>query len=249
MPEPPEPARPPRGRLRIAAGPMPAFGLPPVRLGEMPLLGLTVLAVEDSRFACDALRLMCRRAGARLRRAETLAQARVHLRTYRPDVALVDLGLPDGRGESLIADLARAPGRPAVVLGMSGDEGGRQAAMAAGADGFVAKPPGNLAQFCRLLRDHLPDQVPALHLPPDLPARGDPLALQDDLARAARALAVAPGNDRLRFVAQFLRGVALQAGDADLGAACEAWQTPGAAERLALMVGARLKPGRAFRPG
>ncbi len=86
-----------------------AFLLPPGPVaGRLPLQGLTLLAVEDSRFASDALRLLSQRSGARLRRAESLEAAWAHLRVYRPDVILVDLGLPDGRGETLIRRLAQA---------------------------------------------------------------------------------------------------------------------------------------------
>jgi CheY-like chemotaxis protein len=106
---------------------LPQAGMQP---NGLPLQGVTVLAVEDSRFASEALRLMCRRLGARLRRAESLQAAASHLKLYRPDLVIVDLGLPDGRGEALIAEISvRAP--KLVVLGMSGDTGGRGRALAA----------------------------------------------------------------------------------------------------------------------
>ncbi|NJM81243.1 MAG: response regulator, partial [Tabrizicola sp.] len=105
---------------------------------------MTILAVEDSRFASDALRLICQRAGARLRRAENIERAEIYLTTATPDVALIDLGLPDGRGEDLIRDLAPPSGLRPVVLGMSGDPAGRGRALAAGAVGFLENPsPGS----------------------------------------------------------------------------------------------------------
>lgn len=49
-----------------------------------PLLGLTILLGEDSRFACEAMRIMALRSGARLRRADCMTSARRHMRLYRP---------------------------------------------------------------------------------------------------------------------------------------------------------------------
>ncbi|MES2144049.1 MAG: response regulator [Pseudomonadota bacterium] len=128
----------PSSHVPPGRAPTAAFG-PPAGTG-LPLQGLTLLAVEDSRFAADALRLFAQRSGARLRRADSLTTARSHLGVYRPDAVLIDLGLPDGRGEDLIADLAQRPARPGLILGMSGDPTARDAAMGAGADAFVEKP-------------------------------------------------------------------------------------------------------------
>ena len=86
-----------------------------------PLLGLTVLVVEDSRFACEAMRLLCLRSGARIRRADCLRSARRHLQVYRPTIVVVDLGLPDGNGIDLISELAVSQPKVEAVLAMSGD--------------------------------------------------------------------------------------------------------------------------------
>ena len=49
-----------------------------------PLMGLTVLAVEDSLYACEALRLLCMRSGARIRRADCIASAKRHSASLSP---------------------------------------------------------------------------------------------------------------------------------------------------------------------
>ena len=178
----------------------------------LPLQGVTILLVEDSRFVCDALRLMTQRSGARLRRADTLAEARRHLALYRPDLALVDIGLPDGSGTGLIRDLAARGQVPVVAL--SGDPGLGPAALQAGAIAFVEKPLPGLAAFQALVMACLPG-LPSGPRPVDLadPPPADPLALREDLDRAAQLLASRPDAETRRYLARFLAGVARSTGD------------------------------------
>lgn len=203
----------------------PIYGFVPTGQTALPLQGVTILAVEDSRYACEAMRLMCQRAGARLRRAESLQAARAHLRLYRPDVVVIDLGLPDGRGEALIRDLVLGAARPPVILGTSGNPAGRASALAAGADGFLDKPLESLAAFCAALGSFLPDMAGAPLR--DETLRPDPLALRDDLVRAASRLEAVPDGAARRYVTGFVAGVARHAHDAALArAASEAGQNP-----------------------
>jgi DNA-binding NarL/FixJ family response regulator len=191
-------------------GPMP-YG------AVLPLQGLTLLVVEDSRFASEALRLMALRSGARMRRAESLRDARRHLALYRPDAVLVDLGLPDGSGTTLIRDLATAAPDAPVVLGLSGDPDGRGPALAAGAAGFIAKPLAGLAAFQAAMLRHLPGRgEPDLAAPPALPDR---LALREDLVHAASLLADDPPPGQRRYLARFLAGLARASDDGALATA------------------------------
>ncbi len=214
----------------------------PPRLADLPLHGVSVLVVDDSRLACDALRLMCRRLGARLRRAESLRAAAVHLRLYRPDVVIVDLGLPDGSGEALICELTAAASRP-VVLGLSGQGNGQAVAMAAGADGYLDKPLESLAKVQDTLVALLPACAVAGGAVAEIALAPDPLALRDDLAYAAGLLLCDPDPNLHLYLAGFIGGVARQAHDGALAEAALCAQPNG----LRAAVQARLAlPDRAF---
>ncbi len=176
----------------------------------LPLAGLTILAVEDSRFASEALRLLCLRSGARLQRTGSLAGAARHFAAYRPDVALIDLGLPDGSGLDLIAGLAG--GRAGVVLAMSGDPEGRTAALAAGAAEFFEKPMQGLAGFVDSILVHL--ARPAAHASVTMGVIApDRQALRDDLSHAA---GLALDGSPAPYVSAFVQSIARTSGDSAL---------------------------------
>lgn len=188
-----------------------------------PLLGLTVLVVEDSRFACEAVRLLCLRSGARIRRADCLRSARRHLRVYRPSVAIVDLGLPDGSGAELISELAVGVPRIPVLLGTSGDEFAEDVAVAAGADGFLPKPITSLSGFQELVLSLMPPERQPLgpRAINEDEVRPDILAYRDDMAHVAGLLAEGTDDRTIDYVGQFLRGVARSAHDEALGSAAQ----------------------------
>ncbi len=205
----------------------------------LPLQGLTVLAVEDSRCSSDAMRLMCQRSGARLRRAETLHAARAHMTVYRPDVVIIDLGLPDGRGEGLISELAQTQPQVPVILGTSGDPAGRGLALAAGAVGFLEKPLAGLSAFQNALLRHLPDrdQVPPDGEPCIAP---DPLAMRDDLKRAASLIAAGPCPVEQHYLAGFVSSIARSMRDNDLAQAAQDAGSDADFDHLGQMIGQRI---------
>jgi len=74
--------------------------------------------------------------------AETLKQGLVEAGTRRPDLVILDLGLPDGDGVDYLRDLRAWSQVAVIVLSARTDEADKIAALDAGADDYLTKPFG-----------------------------------------------------------------------------------------------------------
>jgi two-component system, OmpR family, KDP operon response regulator KdpE len=113
-----------------------------------------VLIVEDDQGIQDVLRILAEANGMRVVAADSCDLAIREAESHRPDLAIVDLGLPDRDGIELIQELRTWSQVPIIVLSARTLESQRRAAFDAGADDYVAKPfsaPELLARMRALL--------------------------------------------------------------------------------------------------
>ena len=104
--------------------------------------GPTVLIVEDDEETRAAIR---RELAARGYRIDTAPDGRTALRRWeaqRPDVVLLDLGLPDMDGLAIISHIRREAMTPIVILSGRYEEREKVEALERGADDYVTKPFG-----------------------------------------------------------------------------------------------------------
>jgi two-component system KDP operon response regulator KdpE len=101
-----------------------------------------VLVVEDEKSIRRFVRQAFEAEGYRVFEAETQARGLVEAGTRRPDLVLVDLGLPDGDGVELIRQLRGFSGAPVIVLSARSSEDDKVGALDAGADDYLVKPFG-----------------------------------------------------------------------------------------------------------
>ncbi|WP_421952473.1 LuxR C-terminal-related transcriptional regulator [Pelagibacterium sp.] len=102
----------------------------------------TILIVEDQPDARLLLVELAGRtfAGAHIETASTIGQGRHALSLDVPDLALIDIGLPDGSGLDLIRDIShRCPETICVVTTVLDDDGHIVNAFSAGAHGYLLK--------------------------------------------------------------------------------------------------------------
>jgi two-component system KDP operon response regulator KdpE len=104
--------------------------------------GTPVLVVDDEPAILRLLRTSLGAEGYRVIEADSGAAALAGLRASRPDIIVLDLGLPDVDGLELISRIRAESSVPIVVLSSRGDERGKVDALDRGADDYVTKPFG-----------------------------------------------------------------------------------------------------------
>ena len=110
-------------------------------------MSLRVLLVEDDRVLRATLRDALAVEGYAVQTAASVADAAAQLaQAARGQVAidllLLDLGLPDGEGEAVLADLRRVAATPVLVISARHADGQKIRLLDAGADDYLVKPFG-----------------------------------------------------------------------------------------------------------
>lgn len=114
-----------------------------------------ILVVEDDAVIREVLRALLQAERFRLVEAATAERAEIEARAHKPDLLLVDLGLPDGDGLAVIRRVRHWSPVPIIVLSARTREEQKIAALDAGADDYVTKPfsaPELLARVRAALR-------------------------------------------------------------------------------------------------
>ncbi len=114
-----------------------------------------ILVVEDEPGIREVLRVLLEAENYRVVEAETAERAEIEARSHKPDLLLVDLGLPDGDGLEVIRGVRAWSPVPIIVLSARTHGEQKIAALDAGADDYVTKPfsaPELLARVRAALR-------------------------------------------------------------------------------------------------
>jgi two-component system KDP operon response regulator KdpE len=102
-----------------------------------------ILIVEDDAHIRRFVRLTLEAEGYGVHEADSYQRGLIEAGTRRPDLLVLDLGLPDGDGVELIRELRQWSPMPVIVLSARTTEASKIAALDAGADDYLVKPFGS----------------------------------------------------------------------------------------------------------
>jgi two-component system KDP operon response regulator KdpE len=99
-----------------------------------------IVIVEDEPQIRRFLRTALEAEGCAVFEAATAARGLIEAATRKPDLIILDLGLPDRDGVEVVRDLRGWSGLPILILSARIDETDKVAALDAGADDYLTKP-------------------------------------------------------------------------------------------------------------
>jgi len=100
----------------------------------------TILLVEDEESITTPLAEALERDGFHTEIAHTVADGLAKGHAVRPDLVLLDIGLPDGSGLDVCRGLRATSSVPIIILSARGEEADRVVGLELGADDYVVKP-------------------------------------------------------------------------------------------------------------
>ncbi|MBN3757958.1 two-component system response regulator KdpE [Paraburkholderia sp. Tr-20389] len=132
-------------------------------------LSITVVLIEDEQQIRRFVRASLEGEGMTVYDAPTGKQGLIEAATRKPDLVIVDLGLPDTDGLDVIRELRGWSELPVIVLSARTQESEKVAALDAGADDYLTKPFG-VSELLARIRAHLrrrnqggPAETPQVH--------------------------------------------------------------------------------------
>ncbi|MDD3344790.1 MAG: response regulator transcription factor [Sulfurospirillaceae bacterium] len=99
-----------------------------------------ILIIEDDEAIAKILMISLQEFGYKTRHAPDLATARREILTHNPLLMILDLGLPDGDGKTLITKVRKQSQTPILVLSARNDEKEIIVSLDLGADDYIIKP-------------------------------------------------------------------------------------------------------------
>ena len=109
-----------------------------------------VLVIEDEPGIRRFVRMALETEGCQVHEADTLQRGLIEAGTRKPDMVVLDLGLPDGDGVDFIRDLRTWSDVPVIVLSARTSETDKVEALDAGADDYLVKPFGTAELLARV---------------------------------------------------------------------------------------------------
>ncbi|WP_201535084.1 response regulator [Psychrobacter immobilis] len=100
----------------------------------------TILIIEDEAHITRFIKTAMEQEGYQVFTADSSHRGLIEAATRRPDLLILDLGLPDGDGCDVIADIRTWSSLPILVLSARSDEQDKIKALNLGADDYLVKP-------------------------------------------------------------------------------------------------------------